>query len=180
VIPLEVARAKAAEVGLDLVEVATGSVPHVCRIMDYGHYKFEQAKRQREAKKKQKVIVIKEIKMRPRTDEHDYDFKMNHARRFLEQGFKVKFTVLYRGRELAHKDHGRRKLERVESDLADLATVEAKPKFEGRTMQMVMAPVPKPKKKDPDRPAEPAESKQPNEEPPQRKPVEAEPVVEPE
>ncbi len=133
--------------------------------MDYGHYKFEQAKRQKEAKRKQKVIVIKEIKMRPRTGEHDYQFKLSHARRFLEQGFKIKFTVLFRGRELAHKDRGRMKLERVEEDLAELAVMEAKPKFEGRTMQMVMAPVGKPKKKAPARPAADSESKAPEQKP---------------
>lgn len=147
VLALEDALRRAEEAGLDLVEVAKGSVPHVCRIMDYGQFKFEQAKRQKEAKKKQKVIVIKEIKMRPRTDEHDYHFKLGHARRFLEQGYKVKFTVLYRGRELAHKEHGRLKLERVEMDLADVAVVEANPRFEGRTMHMVVAPSLKPKKR---------------------------------
>lgn len=147
---------------MDLVEVTTGSVPHVCRIMDYGHYKFEQAKRQREAKKKQKVIVVKEIKMRPRTDEHDYDFKMNHARRFLEAGYKVKFTLLYRGRELAHKELGRQVLDRIERDLEGIAAIETKPKFEGRTMHMVMAPVAKPKvRKKADSVAEDLSSEQP-------------------
>ena len=166
---------RAEEAGLDLVEVATGSVPHVCRIMDYGHYKFEQAKRQKEAKKKQKVIVVKEIKMRPRTDEHDYQFKLSHARRFLEQGYKVKFTVVYRGRELAHKEHGRLKLERVEGDLADLAVLEAKPRFEGRTMHMVMAPGGKAKKKVAERAAEP-----PVEAAPPSLSEQASPVAEPE
>ena len=149
-------------------------MPHVCRIMDYGQFKFEQAKRQKEAKKKQKVIVIKEIKMRPRTDEHDYHFKLNHARHFLEQGYKVKFTVLYRGRELAHKEHGRLKLERVETDLEDVAVVEANPRFEGRTMHMVMAPSAKPKKKGGSRPA-------PKPEAPEAPPAKApEAVAEPE
>lgn len=145
VIPLAQALQLAADAGMDLVEVATGTPPHVCRIMDYGHYKFEQAKRQKLAKKKQKVIVVKEIKMRPRTDDHDYNFKLNHARRFMEQGSKVKFTVLFRGREMAHKDRGRDVLDRVEADLADIAAVESKPRMEGRTLFMVMAPLNKPK-----------------------------------
>lgn len=143
VIPAEQALRLAEEAGLDLVEVAAASDPHVCRIMDYGHYKFEQAKRQKEAKKKQKVIVVKEVKFRPRTDEHDYGFKLDHARKFLEQGNKVKFTVQFRGRELAYKEKGREILKRVESDLEDLATIETKPKFEGRVMHMVMAPASK-------------------------------------
>ena len=176
VLKLEDARRRAEEAGLDLVEVATGSVPHVCRIMDYGHYKFEQAKRQREAKKKQKTIVVKEIKMRPRTDQHDYQFKLSHARRFLEQGYKVKFTVLYRGRELAHKEHGRLKLQRVEADLVDLAVVETNPRFEGRTMHMVMAPSGKPKKK-----AAPSPASVPRPEAPAPTPTkEPEAVAEPE
>jgi translation initiation factor IF-3 len=154
VVPTGKALEMAEEAGLDLVEVATGAAPHVCKIMDYGHYKFEQAKRQKEAKKKQKVIVVKEIKMRPRTDEHDYEFKVNHARDFLEQGCKVKFTIMYRGRELAYKDRGRSVLDRIEEDLKDIAVVEAKPRFEGRTMHMVMTPSnkPKPKKKPEDQP----------------------------
>jgi len=147
VLPTEDALARANQAGLDLVEVATSGTPHVCRIMDYGQYKFEQAKRQREAKKKQKVIVIKEVKMRPRIDQHDYEFKMNHAQRFLEHGYKVKFTVMFRGREMAHKDRGRQVLQRVENDLLNLAFVEAKPKFEGRTLHMIVAPVAKAKKK---------------------------------
>jgi len=142
------ALARATEAGLDLVEVASGSPPHVCRIMDYGHYRFEQAKRQKEAKKKQKIIVVKEIKMRPRTDDHDFDFKISHAKRFLEHGNKVKFTVVYRGREMAYKDLGRKVIERIESSLADFASVESKPKMEGRALQMVMAPLPKTKKRD--------------------------------
>ncbi len=154
VVPTGKALQMAEEAGLDLLEVASGAAPQVCKIMDYGPYKFEQAKRQKEAKKKQKVIVVKEIKMRPRTDEHDYEFKVNHARDFLEQGCKVKFTIMYRGRELAHKDRGRSVLDRIEEDLKDIAVVEAKPRFEGRTMHMVMTPSskPKPKKKPEDQP----------------------------
>lgn len=155
----ENALALAVEAGLDLVEVTTGSVPHVCRIMDYGHYKFEQAKRQKEAKKKQKIIVVKEIKMRPRTDDHDFDFKVNHAKRFLEQGNKVKFTIVYRGREMAYKETGRKVLDRVEAALEGFGTVETKPKMEGRALQMVVAPVVKSKKKESASPALEPETK---------------------
>ncbi len=134
--------------GLDLVEVSAKSKPHVCRIMDYGQYKYEQTKKQKEAKKKQKQIVVKDIKMRPRIDQHDYDFKMNHAVKFLQHGDKVRFIMQFRGREMAHKDLGRVVLDRVVEDLQDIGLVEQAPRMEGRLMNMTMTPAP-PKKTKP-------------------------------
>lgn len=131
--------------GLDLVEVSAKSKPHVCRIMDYGQYKYELAKKQKEAKKKQKQIVVKDIKMRPRIDSHDYDFKINHAIKFLEHGDKVRFIMQFRGREMAHKDLGRKVLDRVIDDLQDVGLVEQQPRMEGRVMNMTLTPAP-PKK----------------------------------
>lgn len=131
--------------GLDLVEVSAKSKPHVCRIMDYGQYKYEVAKKQKEAKKKQKLIVVKDIKMRPRIDQHDYEFKMNHAVKFLEHGDKVRFIMQFRGREMAHKDLGRKVLDRVVDDLQDIGLIEQHPRMEGRIMNMTMTPAP-PKK----------------------------------
>ena len=131
--------------GLDLVEVSAKSKPHVCRIMDYGQYKYELAKKQKEAKKKQKQIVVKDIKMRPRIDNHDYDFKINHAVKFLEHGDKVRFIMQFRGREMAHKDLGRKVLDRVVDDLQDVGLIEQHPRMEGRVMNMTLTPAP-PKK----------------------------------
>lgn len=140
VITVADALAKAQEAGLDLVEVSAKSKPHVCRIMDYGQYKYEQAKKQKEAKKKQKQIVVKDIKLRPRIDQHDYDFKLNHAMKFLEHGDKVRFIMQFRGREMAHKDLGRKVLDRVVEDLADYGAIEQQPQMEGRLMNMTMTP----------------------------------------
>jgi translation initiation factor IF-3 len=143
---LDIAR----ERGFDLVEVSPGAVPPVCRIMDYGKYKYEQSKKAKRAKKKQHIMHVKEIKMRPKIESHDYGFKMNHARRFLEQANKVKFSLIFRGREVTHPDIGLRILKQVAADLSDLATIEAGPKKEGMTMMMVMfpkAPVKKPGEK---------------------------------
>ena len=140
VMPTAAALEKARVAGLDLVEVATGAKPHVCRIMDYGHYKYEQAKRAKQAKKKQKVTTIKEVKLRPKISEHDYQFKVRNAQKFLEHGDKVKFVLMFRGREIAHTELGRSILERAEQELTEVASSEQKPRFEGRTMVMVMAP----------------------------------------
>lgn len=128
------------EQGLDLVEVAPNERPPVCRIMDYGKYKYQRSKRQQQAKKKQKIILVKEIKLRPKTEEHDYHFKMQHVRRFIQDGHKAKVTIIFRGREMAHTELGRRILDRVVTDMEDIATVEQTPKQEGRNMTVVLAP----------------------------------------
>jgi len=126
--------------GLDLVEVAPMARPPVCRIMDFGKFKFEQAKAARAAKKKQKNIELKEIKFRPGIDEHDFDFKTRHAREFLADGNKVKVTMMYRGRQMAHIELGRDVLDRVAQELKDIGKIEQEPKLEGRNMSMVLAP----------------------------------------
>jgi translation initiation factor IF-3 len=133
---LEIAREK----GLDLVEVSPSSVPPVCRIMDYGKYKYQQRKKLHEAKKKQKTVEVKTIKVRPRTDEHDMQVKIKQARRFLEKGSKVKAVVMFRGREQAHLEIGEAQLMKIYSALQDIAEVEKAPKKEGRDMIMVLAP----------------------------------------
>lgn len=128
----------AEEQGYDLVEVAPEAKPPVCKLLDYGKYKYEISKKEKEGKKKQHVIVVKEIRMRPRTEEHDFDFKLRHARKFLEQKNKVKFTVQFRGRELAYKEFGEQLLDRVVETLEDIAKVESEKKFEGRSLTMTM------------------------------------------
>jgi translation initiation factor IF-3 len=130
----------AAEVDLDLVEVSPTAKPPVCKIMDYGKFKFEASKKLQASKKKQKNVQVKEIKFRPGTDIGDYDVKLRNLKSFLESGDKTKITVRFRGRELAHKELGMDLLKRVEKDLNELAMVEQWPKFEGRQMVMVMAP----------------------------------------
>lgn len=130
----------AEEAGLDLVEVSPNAEPPVCKILDYGKYKYEAQKKKNEAKKKQKVIEIKEIKLRPNIDDNDYDVKMRSMKKFLEEGDKVKVTLRFRGRELAHPDLGMRVLERVRDDLENLGKIEQIPKMEGRQMVMVVAP----------------------------------------
>jgi len=130
----------AEEQGLDLVEVAPEARPPVCRIMDYGKYKYQQSKRLQQAKKKQKIISVKEIKLRPKTEEHDYQFKTQHVRRFLQDGHKTKVTVVFRGREMAHTELGRQMLDRVAVDLQDIGSIEQTPRQEGRNMTMVLSP----------------------------------------
>ena len=130
----------AREAGLDLVEVAATADPPVCRIMDYGKYKYETQKKKQEAKKRQAVVQIKEIKVRPKTDDHDYETKVRHIRRFLEEGDRCKITVFFRGREIVHKDRGMAILERVVQDLADIAKVDQEARAEGRTLQMMLVP----------------------------------------
>jgi translation initiation factor IF-3 len=130
----------AEEQGLDLVEVAPEARPPVCRIMDYGKYKYQQSKRLQQAKKKQKIISVKEIKLRPKTEEHDYQFKTQHVRRFLQDGHKTKVTVVFRGREMAHTELGRQMLDRVAVDLQDVGSVEQTARQEGRNMTMVLSP----------------------------------------
>jgi translation initiation factor IF-3 len=133
---LEIAR----ERGFDLVEVSPNASPPVCRIMDYGKYKYEQSKKARRARKKQHTMQVKEIKMRPKIEAHDYGFKMNHARRFLEHNNKVKFSLIFRGREVTHPDIGLNILKRVAGELSEIASVEVGPKKEGMAMMMVLCP----------------------------------------
>ncbi|MCW2237886.1 translation initiation factor IF-3 [Azospirillum canadense] len=130
----------AEDAGLDLVEIAPQAEPPVCKILDYGKYKYEAQKKAAEARKKQKIIEVKEIKLRPNIDDNDYDVKMRSARRFLEEGDKVKVTMRFRGREMAHQDLGMNVLVRVRDELDELAKVEQMPKLEGRQMVMVLAP----------------------------------------
>jgi translation initiation factor IF-3 len=125
---------------LDLVEVAGQADPPVCRIMDYGKYKYEQDQRQKEARKKQSLIVVKEMKMRPKIDPHDYATKKGHVVRFLRLGAKVKVTIMFRGREMAHQDLGRKILDRLATELDDISKIDAYPKVDGRNMTMVLSP----------------------------------------
>src|SRR5262245_2545248 len=124
--------------GLDLVEISPNAVPPVCRIMDYGKYQYQEQKRAREAKRHQKVIEVKEIKFRPKVDEHDYQFKKNHIERFIEDGDKVKATIFFRGREMAHPEIGHRILMRLIQDLADVAVAETMPRQEGNQMHTIL------------------------------------------
>ena len=139
VMPPQQALALAREKELDLVEVSPTAQPPVCRITDYGRYQYEEQKRTRQAKKHQKTIEIKEIKFRPKVDEHDYQFKKKHVERFLNNGDKVKATIFFRGREMAHPEFGRHILERLVEDLADLATQETMPRMEGNQMHTILA-----------------------------------------
>ncbi|MGR3635239.1 MAG: translation initiation factor IF-3 [Shimia sp.] len=133
----------AAEAGLDLVEISPNANPPVCKIMDFGKFKYEQQKRESEARKKQKTIEVKEVKFRPNTDTHDYEVKMRNVYKFLENGDKVKVTLRFRGREMAHQNLGRELLERVAVDIKELGKVENMPKMEGRQMIMMIGPLPK-------------------------------------
>ena len=143
VMGLNEALAAAAERGLDLVEVSPNAVPPVCRIMDYGKFKYQQSKRAAEAKKKTARVELKEVKMRPKTEEHDFQVKLRNARRFLEEGNKVKMTVMFRGREVTHPEFGRRLLQRMAEDVKDLGSVESFPSMSGRFMTMVVGPLKK-------------------------------------
>ena len=140
IVPTDEARRMARERSLDLVEVAPNARPPVCKLMDYGKHKYELARKLREARKKQHNIHVKEVKLRPRIETHDLEFKMRHARRFFEEGDKVKFTLMFRGREITHPELGIRLLEQVKGELEDVAAVETAIAREGRTMTMVMAP----------------------------------------
>ena len=139
-VSLDDALERAEGVGLDLVEIAPEAKPPVCKILDYGKYKYESQKKKNEARKKQRTIDVKEIKMRPGIDVHDYDVKLRAARKFLGEGDKVKVTMRFRGREMAHQDLGLNVLHRVRDELDELAKVELMPKMEGRQMIMVIAP----------------------------------------
>ena len=140
VVPTDEARDRAVDAGLDLVEVSPNAEPPVCKIIDYGKLKYEKQKKKNEARKKQKIIEVKEIKMRPNIDTHDYDVKMRAIVKFLDEGDKVKVTLRFRGRELAHQELGLLLLEKVRDALDEQAKVEQFPKLEGRQITMVMAP----------------------------------------
>jgi translation initiation factor IF-3 len=140
VVDREFALRKAEEAGLDLVEISPNAEPPVCKVLDIGKYKYEEQKRKNEARKKQKVIEVKEIKLRPNIDDHDYEVKMRATKRFLEEGDKVKVTLRFRGREMAHMELGHQLLARVRTDFEETAKVEQEPRSEGRQIVMVLAP----------------------------------------
>jgi translation initiation factor IF-3 len=140
ILPIEQALQTAFKLQMDLVEVAPEARPPVCRIMDYGKYRYEQAKKAREAKKKQTIIELKEIKLRPKTEEHDFQFKAKHAERFLKEGNKAKITMMFRGREMVRMDRGKALLDRFVEVLKEVAVVEQAAKVEGRNMTMILAP----------------------------------------
>jgi translation initiation factor IF-3 len=139
IMPPQQALAIARQKGLDLVEVAPTAQPPVCRIMDFGKYQYQEQKRTREAKKHQKTIEVKEIKFRPKVDEHDYQFKKKHIERFIEDGDKVKATIFFRGREVAHPEIGRRILDRLVQELGDTVVVESSPRMEGNQMHTILS-----------------------------------------
>lgn len=140
VLPIEAALEKANEFGFDLVEVNPMAKPPVCKIMDYGRFKYEEKKKASEAKKKQVIVHLKEVKLRPKTEEHDYGFKIRNIRRFLEEGNKARVTIMFRGREITHKELGQSVLDEVVGDLKEVAVVEQPPRMEGRQMFMILAP----------------------------------------
>jgi translation initiation factor IF-3 len=154
------ALAIATESGLDLVEVAAAADPPVCRIMDFGKYKYELDQKRKESRKKANNVIVKEMKFRPKIDGHDYTTKMKHVERFLQEGSKVKLTIMFRGREMAHPELGRRILDRVAEQVEEFATVEMAPRQDGRNMTMVLNPLKKPNvaKKPKPAPAAPAEA----------------------
>jgi translation initiation factor IF-3 len=143
VLTIEQALAKAQEDGMDLVEVSPLAKPPVCKIMDYGKFKYLEKKKQNEAKKNQVVVLLKEVKFRPRTEEHDYDVKIKKIREFLEDSNKARITVMFRGREMTHRELGQKVLQRIIDDLKDVAVIEAVPRMEGRQLFMILAPNPK-------------------------------------
>ncbi|HET6366214.1 MAG TPA: translation initiation factor IF-3 [Pseudomonadales bacterium] len=140
ILPIAQALDLARQKEMDLVEVAAEAVPPVCRIMDFGKYKYTQARRQKEARKKQTVILVKEVKLGPKTDTHDFDFKAKHVRRFIEEGNKAKVTVRFKGREMAHTELGWKMLNRMQELMSDLAVVESHPRMEGRMLSMILSP----------------------------------------
>jgi translation initiation factor IF-3 len=143
VLPIDQALARAQELGMDLVEVSPMAKPPVCKIMDYGKFKYLEKKKQNEAKKKQVVVQLKEVKLRPRTEEHDYTTKLKKVREFLGEANKARITVMFRGREMSHRELGQKVLQRVIEDLRDVAVIESAPRQEGRQMFMILAPNPK-------------------------------------
>ena len=144
VLPLDTAKRIASEKGLDLVEVAPQASPPVCKLLDYGRYKFETIKREKEQRRRQNTVKLKEMKLRPKVAEHDFQTKFKGVKQFLEQGEKVKVTIMFRGREMVHQDIGRRILDRVAQEARDLAVVERQPLMEGRNLFMILAPTRRP------------------------------------
>ena len=140
VMPLKEALALAEEAHLDLVEIAPQATPQVCRVMDYGKFKYQQSKKQQEARRRQTTIQVKEIKVRPKIEEHDMGFKLKNTRRFLAEGDKVKISVIFRGREIAHPERGYRLLAQMAEALADVGRIEQEPKLEGRNLSMIVSP----------------------------------------
>ncbi len=140
IINIDEALDRAAVRDLDLVEVAPQADPPVCRIMDYGKYKYEQAKREKEARKNAKTVTVKEVKLRPKIEDHDFNTKLKHARRFLDNGDKVKVTIMFRGREIVHPELGREVLDRLAEEISDIGVIESRPNLEGRNMVMMVAP----------------------------------------
>jgi len=140
IVPIQTALASAEEFGLDLVEISPSATPPVCKVMDYGRFRYQQTKKQQEAKKKQTIFQVKEIKVRPKTDQHDLEIKLGHIQKFIEKKNKVKVTVVFRGREITLTDMGRVVLEQIVEDTKEFAVVEQQSKLEGRTMHMVLAP----------------------------------------
>ncbi len=143
ILPIDQALARAQEEGMDLVEVSPMAKPPVCKIMDYGKFKYLEKKKQNEAKKKQVVVQLKEVKLRPRTEQHDYDVKIGKIREFLGEANKAKITVMFRGREMSHRELGTKVLERIMADIKDVAVIESVPRMEGRLLFMIVAPNPK-------------------------------------
>jgi len=143
ILAIEAALERAGELGLDLVEVNPMAKPPVCKIMDYGKFKYEEKKKASEAKKKQVVVHLKEVKLRPKTEEHDYEFKVRNVKRFLEEGNKARVTIMFRGREITHKELGQALLDDVVKDVKDVGVIEQQPRMEGRQMFMILAPSPK-------------------------------------
>ncbi|MCI5545226.1 MAG: translation initiation factor IF-3 [Azospirillum sp.] len=141
IVSIKEALSLADEAGFDLIEISPQAVPPVCKIMDYGKYKYEQQKKKNEARKNQKIVNIKELKLRPMIDVHDYEVKVKQAKKFLEQGDKVKFTIRFKGREMSANDMGRKVLSNLVDDLENICKVESEPKLEGRQMMMVVAPL---------------------------------------
>jgi translation initiation factor IF-3 len=160
VMPTAAALRKAQELGLDLVLVAPTAVPPVAKAVDFGHYTYEQKKKQHDAKKKQHVVQVKELKFRPNTDDHDYDFKKNHAIRFLQEGNRVKAVVQFKGREIAHADLGKKLLIKLASELTAYGTIESQPRLEGRNAHILISPVKTAGK--PEKPEKPEKSAQPS------------------
>jgi translation initiation factor IF-3 len=161
IMPTPAAIRRAQELGLDLICIAPTAEPPVAKAMDWGQWQYELKKKQHEAKKKQHVIQVKEIKFRPNTDDHDYDFKKNHAIRFLKEGNRVKAVVQFRGREIAHVDLGKKLLMRFAEDLKDIGAIEAQPRLEGRNAHVLISPVKATKEKEKEKPPKPSAAPQP-------------------
>lgn len=140
IVSIEDALTRARKAGLDLIEVSPNAEPPVCKVLDYGKFKFQEQKRLAEARKKQKIVEVKELKIRPTTEEHDYQVKLKAANRFIDDGNKVKFSMRFRGREITHHDIGRKLMERIIDDMGEKAKVELRPKIEGRQMLMILVP----------------------------------------